>query len=943
VGLQKGDNAGVTGPLVGRTLGRFRVIARLGAGGMGEVYRAHDEHLKRDVAIKVLAPDADGSRQDQMRREAHALSTLNHPNIATIHDLVDVDGISCVVMELIDGESLADRVAQGPLPHSRVLDYARQIAAGLQEAHGRGLVHRDLKPANLMVTVGGQLKIVDFGIATVQALPDAATATNLEAGVASGTLPYMAPEQIAGGAVDARADIWAFGAVLYELSTGKRPFHAANALMLADRILNHDPEVPSAVTPEIPMTLERVILRALSKEPARRFQTIGEMAAALDAATTTTTTTAAVFSAVPRRGHWRLLAVLATTMLAAGAAWTLSGGTAPTGTLAPSLSVLVGDATNRTGDATFDDTLVELLTTSLSQSRFLNIYPRTRVAYTLRLMQRDPATPVDEAVGREIIAREGVDALVTTTVSKLGDAFVLVVTAMDAGGTVRGSASATFRNPADLPERLDAIARELRTDIGEADASVQATSAPLADVSSRSLEALQFYTQGLKRARAGDPAGAMVLYQKALEIDPAFAMAHDALGIAYTNIQDMVQAEVHLGEAAALVDRVQESERHKILADYNLITRNYEVACDHLQVLRQLRPLDPAPAVALANCRGFLFDFENAIADARAGLAIQSSLLAQAILARLQLLAGRVDEALAGANALRANGTAPFAAMFVAGRAELLLERFDEAGRTYDGIVALGGDAEVEGWLGRFDLARARGRLSDAATGIEAALRAAERRGNIAAASRAATAAAELALVRGDRETATQLAGRFSGRREVTVLYLSGRTLARAGQHAQATTLVAALAAAAKSVAPDQALRRLLDAEIALARGDHAAATVSADEAFSLEPSVLARETQARAYAAAGRIPDAIHAYEEVLRRASERTDAVDSPGVWRAVESRHALAVLLDDSGDGAAARPHFDRLLTWWATADADAPRVADLRARMASPRLPGTSPIR
>jgi tetratricopeptide (TPR) repeat protein/predicted Ser/Thr protein kinase len=921
----------VTGPLVGRTLGRFRVIARLGAGGMGEVYRAHDEHLKRDVAIKVLQADQDRARQDQIRREAHALSTLNHPNIATIHDLVDIDGISFVVMELIEGESLAERVRQGPLPASRVIDYARQIAAGLQEAHRRGLVHRDLKPANLMVTAGGQLKIVDFGIATAQTMHDSATATNVDSGVATGTLPYMAPEQIAGGAVDARADIWSFGAVLYELSTGTRPFQAANALMLAERILNHDPEAPSVIVPDVPMTLERVILRALAKEPGLRFQTVGEMSAALESAGPLPSPVEARPPKAPGRARWLMPVLLAAAIAVSGVAWKVWRDASQAGAGTSSISVLVGDAVNRTGDPTFDDTLVELLTTSLNQSRFLSIYPRTRVAYTLRLMQRDPATAVDEAVGREIIAREGVDVLVTTSVSRLGDAFVLVVTAMDASGAVRGSASATFNNPAEFPARLDAMVRELRTEIGEADASVRASSAPLAEVTSRSLEALQFYTQGVKRARAGDPAGAMVLYQKALEIDPEFAMAHDALGIAYTNLQDMVQAEVHLGKAAALADRVQESERHKILADYNLITRNYEVACDHLQVFRQLRPLDPAPVTALANCRGFLFDFDTAIADARAGLAIQSSPLAQAILARLQLLAGKVEDALAGANALRAGGPAPFAALFVAGRAELLLERFDEAGRTYDGIVALGGDAEVEGWLGRFDLARARGRLTEAATAIESALRAAERRGNVAASSRAATAAAELALTRGDREAAVQLAARFTGRRQVTVMYLTGRTLARAGQHTQAAALVPAMTAAASAVAPDQSLRRLLDAEIALARNDAAAAVAAADDAFALEASVLARETQARAYAAAGRTRDAIDAYQQVIARASERTDAVDSPGVWRAIQSRYELAVLLDNSGDRGAARPHFDRLLTWWASADASDARVADVHQRV------------
>jgi serine/threonine protein kinase len=226
--------------LVGRVFGRFHVIERLGAGGMGEVYRAHDDHLQRDVALKVLAGSSAAEAEDEgrrrMRREAHVLSTLNHPNIATIHDLVEIENVSFVVMELITGESLADRLKRGPLTPSAVLELAGQIAAGLGEAHRHGIVHRDLKPANLMCTADGQLKIVDFGIAATIVGHDGATATDLDRGLVTGTLPYMSPEQIAGTVADARADIWAFGVVLYELVTGRRPFEAANALLLGDVI-----------------------------------------------------------------------------------------------------------------------------------------------------------------------------------------------------------------------------------------------------------------------------------------------------------------------------------------------------------------------------------------------------------------------------------------------------------------------------------------------------------------------------------------------------------------------------------------------------------------------------------------------------------------------------------------------------------------------------------
>jgi tetratricopeptide (TPR) repeat protein len=268
-------------------------------------------------------------------------------------------------------------------------------------------------------------------------------------------------------------------------------------------------------------------------------------------------------------------------------------------------------------------------------------------------------------------------------------------------------------------------------------------------------------------------------------------------------------------------------------------------------------------------------------------------------------------------------------------------------------MVALGGGAEGEGWLGRFDLARASGRTEDTTTALAAALRAADQRGNILAAIRVVAAQSELALAQGNEgAVVSRLMARFADVQAPIGIYLVGRTLARAGRVAEAQTHAPRLDAAANPVAPDEALKKLLRAEIAVAQGDHEAAVVAADEAYALERSVLARETQARAFVAAGRSADALRAYEDVLVRAAERTDAHDSPGFHRVVQGRYDLAVLLDDTGDRARAQPHFDQLLSWWANADAADPRVADVRRRLgrspsrpppASPRRPGTSPTR
>ena len=871
---------------VGRTLGRYRVVEAIGAGGMGEVYRAHDEHLRRDVALKCLSGEAAADAAGRMRREAHALSKLNHPNIATVHDFGHEDGVDFVVMELIQGESLATKLRRGAIPFEGALIIARQIAAGLEEAHAHGVVHRDLKPGNVMVTTRGQVKIVDFGLAWQAPDLSSPTMTNVGAGPLMGTLPYMAPEQIRGGQADQRADIWALGVLLYEMVTRRLPFEGSNQLMTAERILNSEPEPVRALNAEVPGWLEGLIAAMLHKSPAQRVQSMREVSAALHASDTTGMIVAMQAARGGRRRRRRLAAgavVLAAAATVGG--WYLLR-PAPAVAAVP---LLVADPVNRTGDAAFDDTVIELLSTSLEQSRSVALYPRTRVAHVVGLMRRDPAAPIDDAVAREIVQREGLAGLVTSSVSQLGAAYVLVVGVEGAEGRSLGSSRQVFSNPGELPAQIDKAVAEVRSALGESRASIRTNATPLADVTSSSLDAVRLYTRGRQRLQAGDAEGAMALFRNALDLDPDFAMAHEYLGVAYTNVQDLASAEKHVARAVELADRLPAAERHKILGDYHMLRRDYDEACSHLQVLVELRPLDPTPLISLGWCKGLRYDFAGAVADTRRAVDMQPSPRARINLARLIFMGGGAEQALGLMNEVLRESPS-LQGHFVAAQAAMVARRFEQAARHYEVLRNAGGNWGVEGRFGLADLALAHGRADEAVSELTEARGIARREGNAVAEAQAAVLLAELARDGGRPDDDERLLSTLDVGAQRVVRFLVARAHARAGRARAAGALLPDPAPEGWAAA-DRALVELIRAELALARGDAAGAVRAADAGWLLDRSVVVRETQARAYEAVGRGADAADAWREVLARAAERTDAIDKPGFHRVVEAERRLS----------------------------------------------------
>ncbi len=377
--------------LIGRTVSHYRIIEKIGAGGMGEVYRAHDVHLERDVALKFLPPGTltDESARKQFRKEALALAKLNHPNIETVYEFGSQDGADFLAMELIAGNSLKQNINEGPLLEAETVRLGLQLAEGLAAAHEQGVVHRDLKPANLMVTPTGRLKILDFGLAKLiyhDVPTDMTRSISMESGRISGTVPYMAPEQLRGLDVDPRADIYGAGAVLYELATGCRPFPQSQGAELMGAILHQPPVPPSSVNPRIAPGLENVILKALQKEPSQRYQSARELLVALEglsfsAAATTTGAASAIRIAAPTgepspalasflssRARWLVIASAAVVVVALAAVAYTYFHRAPT--LTEKDTIVLSDFTNTTGDAVFDDTLKTALNESLRQSSF---------------------------------------------------------------------------------------------------------------------------------------------------------------------------------------------------------------------------------------------------------------------------------------------------------------------------------------------------------------------------------------------------------------------------------------------------------------------------------------------------------------------------------------------------------------------------------------------
>jgi serine/threonine protein kinase/tetratricopeptide (TPR) repeat protein len=557
--------------MIGQTLGHYRILEKVAAGGMGVVYRARDEQLDRDVALKVLPTGTltDDTARRRFRKEALALAKLNHPNIETVYEFGTQDGMDFLVMEFVPGKTLADRLTTGTLPEKEVVALGMQIAAALEEAHERGIVHRDLKPANIAITARGRAKILDFGLAMLlRPVDEGTTETFSDSQAAAGTLPYMSPEQLTGERVDARSDIYTIGAVLYEMATGRRAFREEQTSRLIDAILHQSPVTPRALNPRLSTELETIILKCLDKEPERRYQSATELLvdlrrlSPLSSGDAPPPATSRVWGKVARLVGYALAGLL---LLAVGLMAMNAGGWRDQlfGRLrAPRIrSLAVLPFANLSGDPNqdyFADGMTEALITDLGQIQALRVISRTSVMP----FKATRKSLVD-------IARElKVDGIVEGSVSR-SDGLALVTARLVYGPSDSQLWSKTYRR--DLQNVLVMQGEVAGAIVGEIKiALTQQEQARLASARSVNPTAHEAYLRG-NYLRWGTPEQkqrSKDYFEEAIRIDPDYAPAYAGLANYYLSNSELAP-RVTMPQARQYAQKAL--ERDSDLADAHLV------------------------------------------------------------------------------------------------------------------------------------------------------------------------------------------------------------------------------------------------------------------------------------------------------------------------------------------------------------------------------------
>ena len=880
--------SGTTGPLdIGQAFGeRYHIIKVLGVGGMGAVYQAWDAELGVSVALKVIRPEIAADPfaaldiERRFKRELLLARQVTHKNVVRIHDLGEIDGIKYITMSFIDGSDLASIVKkETKLPVERAMKIARGIVSGLVTAHDAGVVHRDLKPANIMIGADGEPTIMDFGIArsSSRGAQEAAPAGNVGTGVLSsqsallaggtmagaiiGTVEYMAPEQAKGEQVDQRADIYAFGLILYDILIGRRRSeHAQSAIAELQGRMEHAPPAPRTVNTEIPPAVDAIITRCLEPDAAKRFQTTEELQAAF-ARLDDNGKPLPIIRRLTKKGM--AAAAVLVVLLLGGTFYLTQWLFAPPVEHEP-ISVVIADFQNTTGDSQFDLALGQTLRRALESATFITAYDRSRIRAGLGVT---PPDKLDEAAARQLAIKQGVRVVLAGVIEPRGTGYEISVKALQ--GLTGNEITTASARAASKDQVLDTAARlmtRIRQALGDETSEADQIFATRT-LSTSSLEVVSHYAAAVEAQSRGDYESARQSYQKAVDLDPKFGLGYLGMAVMSLNLQRREDAEKNVKEALRYLDGMTERERFSTRGLYYRIVGDIQQCAKEYGELIAKFPADAAGHNQLAQCLIRLRKMREALAEVRKAVEIVPNHATFRINeALMAIFAGEF----AAVEELVAKMERPdFRAVMALAYSQMGRGMVNEASESYKKIATMGplGAGVTSSGLG--DVAVYQGRFADAVRILEegAATHLAAKDSDGAADKYVSIGYAH--VMAGQRAQAIAAAEKaLANSKLITIRFMAARILVEAGAIEKAKPLAAALSS--ELPAEPQTYGRIVEGQMALKQGNARDAIRILTEANGVIDTWLGRFDLGRAYLAAGAFPQADSEFDRCLTRRGE-------------------------------------------------------------------------